>query len=425
MLRCLEPENCSIDRDTIQEKRAQKKICDILSCENILKQVKTIASSRTAGIWRIKRAKIILGALDNKSVERMVLDLRVPPTSIIKAMEDFTEKGLQYFKTPGRKPTQREACVEKLLKVLQNPCKKGSDTWDSTRAKYIGHYFTANQVKKIRNLIKSNPEYTRNRIAKHVCLAFNFYQSDGNLKLNQVAHILKRMDMDNLIFLPPAKKSTKKTNPDKKKKQPLKIDTTSVTLSREEMKELKFIPAYTAQNLLLWRELIEQYHYIGGSTLFGAQMRYLVYAGKKKILVAVIGFAAGSWSLAGRDRFIGWTREQRDANLKYVVNNVRFLILPWVRVPNLASRILGGIAKQLPVDWENRYKYRPVLLETFVQLNRFKGTCYRAANWTQLGKTSGYSLYPSHRLKKQTKGIFIYPLCKNFRKKLCSCIMDS
>lgn len=127
----------------------------------------------------------------------------------------------------------------------------------------------------------------------------------------------------------------------------------------------------------------------------------------------------GEWTNQSRENFIGWTEEQRLAKIKLVINNVRFLILPWIKVPNLASRILGGIAKQLPVDWQARYNYKPVLLETFVQTDRFKGTCYRAANWLQIGKTEGYSISSEYKKSALPKTIFLYPLCKNFRQILC------
>jgi hypothetical protein len=138
------------------------------------------------------------------------------------------------------------------------------------------------------------------------------------------------------------------------------------------------------------------------------------------ILLAVLGFASSAWRLSSRDQFIGWNDEQRIANLRYVVSNARFLILPWIRRPNLASRILGGIVRRLPQDWEERYHYRPILLETFVQLDRFTGTCYKAANWIRFGTTDGYSLY-GKKQKEQvpTKAVFVYPLTRKFREILC------
>ncbi|NNK02062.1 MAG: DUF4338 domain-containing protein [Desulfatitalea sp.] len=138
------------------------------------------------------------------------------------------------------------------------------------------------------------------------------------------------------------------------------------------------------------------------------------------ILLGALGFASSAWRLTSRDRHINWTDEVRTANLKYVVNNVRFLILPWIHSKYLASRILGQIARQLPFDWEARYGYRPVLLETFVQTDRFKGTCYKAANWIKIGTTGGYSLSSVYKKDVPTKDIYIYPLRKNYREILSS-----
>ena len=200
-----------------------------------------------------------------------------------------------------------------------------------------------------------------------------------------------------------------------------------------------------------------RHHYINKHRLFGAQMRYLVYGGKcpvyptikpgdsnkaaernsrqsltrnwKKIdpdaprckhLLALLGFGASAWRLSSRDKYIGWTDKQRAANINLIVGNVRFLILPWIESHNLASRILGAITKQLPLDWESRYGFKPVLLETFVQLDRFSGTCYRAANWIQVGTTKGYSLYgKEHQNSVPAKAILVYPLRKNYRQVLC------
>ena len=447
MLRCLEPENCNSKRNRREEETVYNKIHRILACEKDLERIKKIAYSRTISIWQIKRAKIILGVMEKKSIEKMVIDLRVSPKSIINSMKNFVATGLEYLSQPARKPTSREASAEKLLAFLENHHNDNSNKWDQVSVKYIGHYFSARQIQKIRNFIKSNPESTQSNIAKNSCLMFGIYQSNGKIKKSQMTAILKRMEMDNLIFLPLVKKSPsckKKSSPPKKLQ---KIDTRERTFAQSDIEQIQFIPATSNKDLALWRQLIEGYHYIPNTKLFGAQMRYLVYGGKGvqktdtllkthsknilqedsikiyenlirgKHLLSAIGFAAGSWSLSSRDKFIGWNREQREANLKYIVNNVRFLILPWIKSPNLASRILGGIARQLPHDWKARYNYKPLLLETFVQLDRFKGSCYRAANWNQIGETNGYSLYPQNGTNIP-RAIFVYPLCKNFRKKL-------
>jgi hypothetical protein len=137
-------------------------------------------------------------------------------------------------------------------------------------------------------------------------------------------------------------------------------------------------------------------------------------------LLAALGFAAAAWKVAPRDSFIGWSAQQRSSNLHLIVNNARFLILPWVTSKNLASRILSCAVRQLPYDWQTRYHYQPVLLETFVQKDRFCGTCYRAANWTLLGQTQcrgKLDRYNKHPLP--VKNIFVYPLNNSFRKILC------
>jgi hypothetical protein len=168
----------------------------------------------------------------------------------------------------------------------------------------------------------------------------------------------------------------------------------------------------------LWNELIERYHYLGHKPLLGAQLRYFVYGGSR--LLATLGFGASAWSVAGRDRTIGWTAKQRKSNLHLIVNNARFLILPWIKSRNLASKILSLASKQIRQDWYTRYNYHPVLLETFVEMDRFTGTCYRAANWQQVGITQGRGkLEKSMQGKLPKKYVLLYPLVKDFKEQLC------
>jgi hypothetical protein len=149
-------------------------------------------------------------------------------------------------------------------------------------------------------------------------------------------------------------------------------------------------------------------------------MRYLVF-GVNEQLLALLGFGAAAWALAPRDRFIGWSPQERIRNLHLIVNNARFLLLPWVASRNLASRILGAAARQLPRDWTERYSYAPVLLETFVQRNLHSGGCYRAANWICLGSTQGRGkLDSNNRRPLPVKSIFVYPLRPDFREVLRS-----
>lgn len=164
----------------------------------------------------------------------------------------------------------------------------------------------------------------------------------------------------------------------------------------------------------LWNEFIDRYHYLGYAPLPGAQVRYLINSPAGYL--CAIGFSAAAWKVAPRDKWIGWGQERRVQNLYLVVNNSRFLILPWVKCKHLASKILSLCAKRLPEDWQDVYGYRPVLMETFVEQDRFAGTCYRAANWILVGSTKGRGkLDRFNEYKLPVKDIYLYPLDKNFR----------
>jgi hypothetical protein len=167
-----------------------------------------------------------------------------------------------------------------------------------------------------------------------------------------------------------------------------------------------------------WNETIARYHYLGYSPLAGSQSRYFVFAGERQ--VALLSFGASAWKLAARERFIGWPDEARQRNLHLVVNNARFLILPWIQSKGLASKILSLIQRQLPNDWQARYGFRPVLMETFVETPRHRGTCYQAANWIKVGQTTGRGKKcPTSKPILPIKDIWLYPLHKNFRSILC------
>lgn len=196
-----------------------------------------------------------------------------------------------------------------------------------------------------------------------------------------------------------------------------RADPPSLLLPVHEIAPLTLRLVATAPVSRLWNEYIERYHYLGYTPLPGAQLRYFVAIDGG--FVALLGFGAAAWKTAPRDHFIGWTPEQRQRNMHLIVNNARFLILPWVQSKGLASKILARIARQLPGDWQQRYGYRPVLLETFVQTDRFRGTCYQAANWIHVGKTQGRGkLSVSTKPVLPIKDVWLYPLSRTFRREL-------
>jgi Domain of unknown function (DUF4338) len=170
----------------------------------------------------------------------------------------------------------------------------------------------------------------------------------------------------------------------------------------------------------LWNQFIQRYHYLGYCPLSGAQMRYLVWSGDGRLLAA-LGFGASAWQVRARDQYIGWNDRQRRAGLHRIVNNARFLILPWVKSSGLASRILSAMAKPLLRDWSLHYGYEPVLLESFVEIPRFTANSYQAANWLRLGQTQGRGkLEQQHCQISPTKEVWVYPLHTDFRELLCS-----
>ena len=223
-----------------------------------------------------------------------------------------------------------------------------------------------------------------------------------------------RMEKDGLIQLPPPRCQ----RPQPRLRTRTETDPQApIHAPAHALPTLQLQPVGGRADSRLWNEFIHRYHYLGFQTLPGAQLRYWVSAGGR--LVALLGFGAAAWQCAPRDRFIGWDHGLRHRNLHLVVNNARFLILPWVCSKNLASKTLALAARRLPDDWLHRYGYRPLMLETFVEKDRFTGTCYRAANWIHVGQTQGRGkLGPSGKQSVPIKDVWLYPLEKGFKNGL-------
>ncbi len=285
-----------------------------------------------------------------------------------------------------------------------------------TAVRYCGRLFTIKEMDRIRQLITSDRKLNRVQLSRIVCDEFGWLRPDGRLKDMSCRVAMLRMERDGLIRLPPPQTGNGNRS------ARVSISSASdpqfpICMGAGDLGPLRLELVVKGSSSKLWNELIERYHYLGYKTLPGAQIRYLVFGNSH--LLAALGFGAAAWTVAPRDKFIGWTNQQRQRNLHVVVNNARFLILPWVTSHNLASRILAGIAKQLPHDWQKRYSYKPVLLETFVEQKRFRGTCYRAANWIHVGQTQGRGKLDRQNLYSvPVKDIFLYPLDKHFRQTL-------
>jgi hypothetical protein len=288
--------------------------------------------------------------------------------------------------------------------------------------RYCGRRFSTQEIDRIRRLIGSVHPLNRAGLSRKVCDELGWLGRDGRRKEMSCRVAMLRMERDGLIRLPPPQ-NVNGNGRIRPRHTPASDPQEPITLAAGDLGQLVLRPVRTRPESPLWNELIERYHYLGYKPLPGAQIRYLVYSDPAvrggPHLLAALGFGAAAWSVAPRDQWIGWTPHQRQQNLHLVLNNARFLILPWVRVPNLASRILAAFARRLPHDWQTQYGYRPLLLETFVERDRFRGTCYRAAGWILVGQTKGRGkLDKTHRQVTPIKDIFLYPLDKRFRKKL-------
>jgi hypothetical protein len=282
--------------------------------------------------------------------------------------------------------------------------------------RYCGRHFTVADLELIRRQLAADPPPTRARLSREVCEQLNWRRPDGRLKDMSCRVALLRMQADGLITLPPPRNA--RPVPYQARRDLEAVVVEPVTLPQVDLTQLSVELVSTKGDSLLWNTYIERYHYLGHQPIPGAQLRYFVRAAGQ--IIALLSFGASAWKTKPRDEFIGWTHEQRPRKLHLVVNNARFLILPWIRCRNLASRVLALISRRLPQDWHARYAYRPVLLETFVEKPRFSGTCYKAANWVHLGDTQGRGkLDQFHRNAQTVKSIWVYPLVSDFRRHLC------
>ncbi|HEY9073214.1 MAG TPA: DUF4338 domain-containing protein [Desulfobaccales bacterium] len=285
--------------------------------------------------------------------------------------------------------------------------------------RYCGRDFSAADLAHIRELLQLQPVLGRVALSRRVCQDLGWLNALGQPKEMSARVALLRMEKDGLIRLP-APRSQNGRGQRRFQLTAASAPQQPVRQALPGLEPLVFERVPGGRLSQLWNELIARYHYLGYRPLSGAQMRYLVWSADGRLLAA-LGFGASAWQVQPRDRYIGWNDQQRRVGLHQIVNNARFLILPWVQCSGLASRILSGIVKPLRADWHGRYGYQPVLLETFVEIPRFTGTSYRAANWIRLGQTQGRGkLEKQHCQISPLKDIWVFPLHRNFRKTLCA-----
>ncbi len=287
---------------------------------------------------------------------------------------------------------------------------------DRIECRYHGRDFTEGEMALLRRLIAGPPALSRRAVSREFCRRIDWRKPDGGLKDMMARVTMLAMHRDGIIVLPPPQRKWNRPRPivfGPETEPP--IFPSPATLDEARPLQIWTVVGGTRQGTL-WNEFVARHHYLGHKTLVGAQMRYMVHD-RNGLALAMLGFSTAAWALEARDRFIGWGPEMRKKNLPLVIDNPRFLILPWVRIPNLGSHILALVRRRLPGDWSRRYNTTPVLVETFVEIPRFTGGVYRASGWIHVGKTKGRGRYDTAKeYAKPIKDIWLCPLTKHWKR---------
>ncbi len=284
-----------------------------------------------------------------------------------------------------------------------------------TEIRHRGRVVSAADIKFIQQLIANNPGASRRRLSKELCEAWQWKQANGAPRdmvcrgLLLMLHRAGQIELPAVRFIPP-NPLVKRTRP-----APAVIDTTQLCTSLSQIRPLEFRQVRRTADEPLFNSLLEGYHYLAYTQPVGEHLKYLVCTAGRPI--ACLAWSSAPRHLGSRDRFIGWEPEARLRNIRFIAYNTRFLILPWVEVENLASYILGRMARELSSDWERIYGHPIYFLETFIDPERFHGTCYKAANWIVVGLTTGRGKDSmSKRPNRPLKEVLAYPLTKHFRE---------
>jgi hypothetical protein len=280
-----------------------------------------------------------------------------------------------------------------------------------------GRTLSVDDIDFIRQLIADHGDWHRTRLSKELCRCWHWINQKGNLKDMAARSLLRKLDAQGLIVLPPPVRSANNAFRHQAE-YGVSVDQTPITERLKGVMPIQVVPVKEPGHARLFRGLLQKHHYLGYSGPVGENLQYLAFDRQGRVLACLL-FGAPAWRIACRDGFIGWDDHTRVQGLERIANNMRFLILPWVRVAHLASHVLGQVCRRVSADWQMKYGHPIDLLETFVEVGRFQGTCYAAANWTRVGETTGRSRNDRYkRLRVPVKSVWLYPLGKHFRRRL-------
>jgi hypothetical protein len=286
-----------------------------------------------------------------------------------------------------------------------------------TELRYRGRVITSEDILFIEQLIAAHPRASRRRLSQKLCEAWQWKQANGALRDMVCRGLLLMLDRAGHIELPAVKFVPHNPLVRRERPGPLLIDTTPIQGTLHELRPVEIEQVRRTEREPLFKSLMEQYHYLAYEQPVGEHLKFLVWAHGRPI--ACVAWSSAPRHLASRDRYIGWSAEARRRNIRFLAYNTRYLILPWVRVPHLASHILGKMTSQLSQDWERMYGHPVYFAETFIDPGRFRGTCYRAANWKLLGRTTGRGKASnSYKPNRPIKEVLGFPLTPRFRELL-------
>ena len=282
--------------------------------------------------------------------------------------------------------------------------------------------FTGADLALICEIAATYSHLGRYELAQTIAALLEWERANGSPKWRECLDLLDKLARDGLLTLPELRQGRPRGSK------------TTVPMSRSgelgqeligsvrDVAPVRLSLVRKEDDRLLWRELVGRHHYLGHKVPFGAQLRYLIHVSNpEEAVVGCVQLSSPAWKVAPRDKWIGWDDQTRERNLQRIVNNSRFLILPWIKVKNLASHVLSKLARELIPHWQEAYGISPVLMETFVDSRRFRGTCYRASSWTWLGTTQGRGRMDrqTKRVGADPKEVFVRPLVKGARRHLC------
>lgn len=273
-------------------------------------------------------------------------------------------------------------------------------------------------IRQIQALIHKNPDWHRTRLSRELCILWGWQSAKGQLKDISCRDLLRDLDRAGKISLPPALKAARRPGMGADRVKHLVHSTEAIDAGLREHVPLRLEIAKTKADNEAFKSYIDQYHYLGFDRSVGENIKYLVKT-NDHVTVACLMFSSSAWKCRARDEFVGWDRNHRQSGLHFVTNNSRFLIFPWIRIRHLASHVLAKAAHRISGDFQEKYGHPILLLETFVERDRFRGTCYKAANWIRVGETTGRGRDSvCHSAVLPVKDVYLYPLTAKYKEAL-------